>query len=140
MKKIFVFLCLLTPLSALAVDDLGLKVPEWKDYAPSAFVDVQEPKRLGKFNLILRYWYQRRVDFEAGLEECTAIGGYQERFSCYETLKIKQFKENSEYNARIEARQNAASGIPEMNSRTDTMFPINNYVNNFGRFQANEIR
>lgn len=139
MKKIVLSLLLLLPLSVFA-DDFGIKAPEWKDFAPSAFVDVKEPKGLGKFNIPACYWYQRRVDFETGIANCEAIEAYNERFSCYEELKVKQFKENSDYNARIEAREGLNSGIPEMNNRTDTMLPINSYINSFTKFQPNEIR
>ncbi|MBR6634119.1 MAG: primosomal protein N', partial [Clostridia bacterium] len=41
-----------------------------KDFAPSAFVDVEEPKGLGKFNVTAKYWYQRRLAFEEGIEVC----------------------------------------------------------------------
>ena len=51
----------------------------------------------------------------------------------------KEFQENTNYNARIEARQNSMSGIPEMNSRTDTMFPVNNYLNTYTQFMPNEL-
>lgn len=139
MKKLLAIVALSLPLTALALDDNGMKVPEWKDFAPKAYVDVKEPSKLGKLNVVASYWYQRKVDFEAGLEECQGYEANNERFTCYENLKVKQFKENSEYNARVEARQQNSS-IQEMNSMTDTMFPIGGYLNNIGKFQANEIR
>ena len=139
MKKLSVLLLLFIPIMSLA-DDFGINPPEWKDFCPSAFVDVQEPKLLGKFNIVANYWYERRIEFEKGLEECQAMEANDERFSCYEELKVKQFKENTDYNARVEARQRASAGIPEMSDRTDVMLPINNYINNFTRFQPNEIR
>ena len=139
MKKLLAALFVLLPL-AVNADDYGMKVPEWKDFAPSAFVDVKEPKMIGKLNVTASYWYKRRVDFEAGLAECQALATYEERFTCYENLKIKQFKENSDYNARIEARRQLGSGPQQMNSMTDTMLPLNNYVNNFTKFQPNEFR
>lgn len=138
MKKLLLAFLLVLPISALA-DDFGVKVPQWKDFAPSAFVDVKEPKGVGKLNVSAAYWYQRRVDFEKGMAECQSFLNNDERFSCYETLKVNQFKENTDYNARIEAqRQNSA--IQEMNNMQGTMLPINNYLNNFGKFQANEFR
>lgn len=138
MKQITALLALLIPLAVFA-DDFGTNVPEWKDFAPSAFVDVKEPKGLGKLNVTAAYWYQRRVDFEAGLEECAGYANNDERFTCYETLKIKQFKENTDYNARIEAQQQN-SAIQEMNSMQDNMLPINGYLQNISRFQPNEFR
>lgn len=137
MKKVLILLAFILPLAVVA-EDFGINIPEWKDFCPSAFVDVQEPGRLAKLNVAANYWYQRRVDFEAGLEECKALETNDERFNCYERLKVKQFKENTDYNARIEAQRRAA--IPEMNSMTDTMLPINHYLNNIGRFQPNEFR
>lgn len=139
MKKIFISLLLLAPIAVFA-DDFGINVPEWKDFAPSAFVDIKEPKGFGKLNVNASYWYRRKVDFDSAIEECKAKESNDERFNCYEIVKIKQFKENSDYNARIEARERLNSGIPEMNDKTDVMFPINGYLNNFGKFQANEIR
>ena len=139
MKKMLVALSLLLPLCAFA-DDLGLNEPKWKDFAPKTFIDVQEPKGLNRFNTTAKYWYQRRMDFEDGLAECKTFEAHDERFTCYETLKVKQFKENTDYNARIEAQRQATAGIPEMSDRTDTMLPLNNYVNTFTRFMPNEIR
>ena len=62
MKKIFATLLLLTPLMVSA-DDFGMNVPEWKDFAPKTFVDVQEPKLFKNeninmnFNLILYFLF-----------------------------------------------------------------------------------
>ena len=139
MKKFLVALSFVLPLATFA-DDLGLNEPQWKDFVPKTFVDVQEPKGLGRFNVTAKYWYQRRMAFEDGISECKTIEAYDERFTCYESLKVKQFKENTDYNAKIEAQRQAAAGIPEMSDRTDTMLPLNNYVNTFTRFMPNEIR
>ena len=138
MKKIIATLVLLLPLVASA-KDFGLNVPKWEDFAPSAFVDVKEPKRLGKLNVTAKYWYERRVAFEQGLEACAEFESHEDKLSCYEILKVKQFKENSEYNARIEAQQQAMSGIPEMQSRTDTMLPINMF-GGYSQMIPNELR
>ena len=86
MKKFLAALLLVLPISVFA-NDFGASVPEWKDFAPSAFVDVKEPKGIGKLNVTAAYWYQRRVDFEAGLEECKEFLNNDERFTCYENLK-----------------------------------------------------
>ena len=139
MKKIIATMLLITPLAVFA-DDLGLNAPQWKDFAPKTFVDVQEPKGLGRFNVTAKYWYERRTAFEDGLIECQAIEAYDERFTCYEALKVKQFKENTDYNARIEAQRQAAAGIPEMSDRTDNMLQLNNYMNTYTRFMPNELR
>lgn len=139
MKKFLVALCLALPLVAIA-DELGLNEPQWKDFAPKTFVNVQEPKGLGKFNVTAKYWYERRMAFEEGILECQAIEVYDERFTCYESLKVKQFKENTDYNARIEAQRQMNANIPEMSDRTDNMLQLNNYVNTYTRFMPNEIR
>ena len=120
-------------------EDFGLNVPQWKDFAPSAFVDVQEPKGLGKFNVTAKYWYERRISFEEGISECQSLETHEEKFDCYERLKIVQFKLNTEYNARIEAKQNSMSGIPEMQNRTDTMLPINMF-GGYAQMIPNELR
>ena len=138
MKKFFISLALLFPLVSLA-EDFGLNIPQWKDFAPTAFVDVNEPKGFGKFNVTAKYWYQRRLAFEEGLAECAEYETHEEKFSCYERLKIKQFKENTEYNARIEAQQQSMSGIPEMQNRTDTMLPINMF-GGYTQMMPNELR
>ena len=140
MKKILLIMMLLLPLSVIA-DDLGLNEPKWEDFVPKAFVDVKEPKGLAKLNVVASYWYNRRIEFEDGLAECKMFEENDARFTCYEELKVNQYKENTDYNARLEARQNAVmGGIPEMNDRTDTMFPVNNYVNHYTRFMPNELR
>ena len=139
MKKFLVAIMLLLPLTAIA-EDYALNVPQWRDFVPCAFVDVKEPKGLGKLNLTAKYWYDRRVSFERSVAECKALETYEEQYTCYEELKNKEFQENTNYNARIEARQNSMSGIPEMNSRTDTMFPVNNYLNTYTQFMPNELR
>ena len=139
MKKILAALLLMIPLSAFAVDNFGLNVPEWRDFVPSAYIDVKEPKGLGKFNVTAKYWYDRRLAFEEALEVCSGTESYEERFGCYESLKVKQFQLNTEYNAKIEAQQNAMSGIPEMQNRTDTMLPINMFQG-YTQMIPNELR
>lgn len=140
MKRFLLTLLLILPITVMA-EEYGMILPQWKDFAPSAFVDVEEPKGImAKFNVTAKYWYERRVKFESELEDCKALTEYEERFSCLEDLKSKQFRENTDYNARIEAQQNSMSGIPEMNNRMDTMLPINNYINNYTRMMPNELR
>ncbi len=143
MKKIVVLLALLVPLCVMAEDIVsldGLTEPEWKDFVPPAYVDVEEPKGLGKLNETAAYWYKRRVSFENGIQECRAIEAHDEKLSCYQELKVKQYQQNTEYNAKIEAQDQARMGPQEMFDRTDTMLPIGGYLNNFTRFQPNEFR
>ena len=141
MKKFIATLLLLVPLSALAVDDFGLNVPQWKDFAPTAYIDVKEPNGLmGKLNVTAKYWYERRMAFEEGLAECQLLENYEERFSCYENLKIQQFKQNSDYNARIEARMQNSIEMQQMNSINGNMLPLNNMMNNYTQFMPNELR
>ena len=124
----------------IAEEDFGVNVPEWSDFAPTAFVNVKEPKCLGKLNVNSKYWYERKVDFENALTECKELSANDERFSCYEKLKVSQYKLNNDYNARIEAKINATSAIPGMENRTDTMIPIGGYLNNMTHYLPNEIR
>ncbi len=141
MKKLLVALMLILPISAIAEEDFGMKVPQWKDFAPTAYIDVKEPKGImGKLNVTAKYWYERKVAFEEELVNCKVIESYEERFSCYEDLKVKQFRENTDYNARIEARSVENGAIPEMMDRTENMLPVGNYINNFSRMMPNEIR
>ena len=141
MKKFIATLLLLVPLSALAVDDFGLNVPQWKDFAPSAFYDVKEPRGLfSKLNVTAKYWYDRRVVFERSVAECKALEDHDARFSCYEELKIKQFRENTDYNARIDASRQASSDVNGMNNMTNTMVPINGYLDAYTRMMPNELR
>ena len=139
MKKILALSLLILPLAAFAADDFGVTIPEWSDFAPPAFVNVKEPRGiLGKLNVTAKYWYERKVAFEESLEACKAMEANDERFNCYEDLKVKQYKANSDYNARLEAELNPT--IPEMQSKTDTMLPINGYFNNMTRFMPNEFQ
>ncbi len=141
MKKILAILLFALPLIAFAEEDFGIKVPQWKDFAPTAYINVKEPKGImGKLNVTAKYWYDRKVAFEEGLVNCKVIESHEERFSCYEDLKVKQFQENTVYNAKIEARSYDNGAIPEMYDRTDNMLPVGNYINNFSRMMPNEIR
>ena len=63
-----------------------------------------------------------------------------QKLGCYQQLKVKQYQENSDYNARIEAQEKARMMPQEMYDRTDTMLPIGGYLNNFTKFQPNEFR
>lgn len=143
MKKILVLLALIVPVCVIAQDIVsleGLTEPEWKSFAPATFVDAAEPKGLGKLNETSAYWYKRRVEFENGIQECRAVEDNDTKIACYQQLKVKQYQLNSDYNARIEAQEKARMGPQEMFDRTDTMLPIGGYLNNFGKFQANEFR
>lgn len=138
MKKFIITFLLMLPLTSFA-EDFGLNIPQWKDFVPSAFVDVKEPKGIGKFNVTAKYWYERRLAFEEGLQACSDKETHEEKLNCYEVLKVKQFKENTEYNAKIEAQQQAMSTIPEMRNPTDTMLPINMF-NGYSQMIPNELR
>lgn len=139
MKKFFMICSLLLPITVFA-DDMGIHEPEWKDFAPTAYIDVKAPKGIiGKLNVTAKYWYERKTAFEDGILECQAIQTYEERFNCYEILKIKQFKENTDYNARIEAKQNPSMEYNDPYNRTDSMIPLNNYINTFSTYMPNEL-
>ena len=138
MKKFLAALLLVLPISVMA-EEFGLNVPEWKDFAPSAYADVKEPKGLGKLNVTAKYWYERKVAFDEAMEACQNKDTYEEKFSCYEDIKVTQYKENTDYNARMEAKMQNMSGIPEMQNRTDTMLPINMF-GGYTQMIPNEIR
>ena len=140
MKRFITFCLLILPVVVFAEQDFGVNVPEWEDFAPTAFVNIKEPKGLGKLNVTARYWYKRRADFETALSNCKALEANDERFNCYEELKVKQYKLNNDYNARIEAQLNERSAIPGMNSQTDNMVPIGGYIEQMTRYMPNEIR
>ena len=143
MKKIIALSLLFVPLFVMADDVItinGVEEPQWKDFTPPAYVDVKAPRGLGKFNDTASYWYKRRVAFEDGIEKCRAIEDNEAKISCYQDLKVKQYQKNSDYNARLEAIEKAKLGPQEMHDRTDDMLPIGGYINNFMRFQPNEIR
>lgn len=142
MKKtaIMILSLLLVPAYVFAEKDFGVNVPEWSDFAPTAFINVKEPKGLGKLNVTAKYWYERKTNFESALEECKALENSEERFACYETLKTKQYKENNDYNARIEAQMNGMTTVPGMESKTDTMLPIGGYINQMTQFMPSEVR
>ena len=140
MKK-FITICLLfLPLAAIAEEDFGVNVPEWQDFAPTAFINIKEPRGLSKLNPTAKYWYERKVNFETTLDECRELTANDERFSCYEDLKVRQYKLNNDYNARIEAKMNEQSSVPGMNSPTDNMIPIGGYLNQMTKYMPNELR
>ena len=142
MKKIILLSLLLLPLCVLAKDDVsleGLDEPQWKDFAPIAYVDVKEPKGLGKFYDVVAYWYKRRVEFDKGIEKCRAVERNDEKISCYQELKVKQYQKNSDYNARIEAMERERMNPQEIQNPTTNMYPINGLLQNFSKFQPNEL-
>jgi hypothetical protein len=78
MKKIIILLLFLTPLLVFAKEEVsleGLDEPQWKDFAPVAYVDVKEPKGLVKFNDVVAYWYKRKVEFDENIEKCRKCAG-----------------------------------------------------------------
>jgi len=139
MRKFIILCALLIPAVALAADDAGITIPDWSDFAPKTFVDVKAPKGISKFNVTAKYWYNRRVAFEEGIDKCRTLENIDEKFNCYEALKVEQYKLNSDYNARLEARENTTTAIPEMSSKSDQLLPINSYLNGMTKFIPNEL-
>ncbi len=143
MKKVLVLMLLLTSLSVIAKEEVsleGLDEPQWKDFAPVAYVDVKEPKGLAKFNDVVAYWYKRRVEFDKNIEKCRAIEQNDEKLTCYQDLKVKQYQKNSDYNARIEAMERQRMNPQEIQDPTTNMYPIGGIIQNFSMFQPNELR
>ena len=141
MKKILILLAIMLPISVIAEEALsGVNEPEWKDFAPHAYINIEQPKGIGKLNETASYWYKRKADFESSIKECREMTDYDAQLSCYQEVKIKQYQKNSDYNARLEAQERARMVPQEMYDRTNTMLPIGGYLNNFARFQPNEIR
>lgn len=138
MKKFLAIILLLLPLSIMA-EDFSLNVPQWKDFAPTAYIDIEKPKRFAKLNVTANYWYDRKQAFDEGVVNCSVLETHEEKFTCYEELKVKQFKLNTEYNAKIEAQQQSMSGIPEMRNPTDTMLPVNMF-GGYTHMMPNELR
>ena len=143
MKRLVILIALLIPVYAIAAEEVtfdGITEPLWKDFAPSAFVNIDEPKGLGKLNETATYWYKRKLDFDSSIEECKSMEDADMKFSCFQEVKVKQYQKNSDYNARIEAQERMRMGPSEMYDRTNTMLPIGGYLNNFTRFQPNEFQ
>ncbi|MCQ2738966.1 MAG: hypothetical protein MJ237_01925 [bacterium] len=141
MKKFFVFCLLCFPMAVFAQDCfIGVKAPQWQDFVPKAFVDVKEPKGLGKLNVTAKYWYDRKIEFNSALEDCNLKTDIQEKLSCYEVLKLNQYKQNGEYNAKLEAKMNPQTSVPGMENPTDTMIPIGGYLEQMTRYIPNEFR
>ena len=142
MKKILLFLMLLTPLCVLAdsIKSLdGFYEPEWKDFVPPAYVDVSAPKGLGKFNDTAAYWYKRRIEFETEIEKCRNTEGNDLMVACYQKLKARQYQKNSDYNARLEAMEKQKMMPTDMQNPTGNMLPLEGFTNML-RFQPNELR
>ncbi len=140
MKKFFAISLLLIPLCVLADDTIEIDEPQWKDFAPKAFIEVNEPKGLAKFNDTAAYWYKRKTEFNNEIEKCREFENYETKFTCYQNLKVLQYQKNSDYNARLEAIERAKHMPQEIQDPTANMLPINSYLNNFSRFQPNELR
>ena len=144
MKKILILALLMAPIISLADEPVlinGVEEPQWKDFAPKAYVNIEEPKGVvGKLNETAKYWYKRKVAFDKAINECRSLSDEEGRFTCYQKVKVKQYQENSDYNARLEAEEQARRMPQEMQDRTDTMLPISDYINSFSRFQPNELR
>jgi len=142
MKKILILLLLLTPLFVFAQEEIsleGLEEPQWKDFAPVAYVNVQQPKGLAKFNDVVGYWYKRKVEFDNGIEKCRAVEHNNDKLTCYQDLKVKQYQKNSDYNARIEAMERERMNPQEMQDPTTNMYPIGGLLQNFAKYQPNEL-
>lgn len=130
MKKIILLSLLLFPLAVLAEDVeniIGIQEPQWKDFTPKAYVEVPPPKGLARFNDTASYWYKRRVEFEDGIQKCRAIDDVESKASCYQELKVEQYKKNSDYNARLEAIERAKMMPQEMQNPTDNMLPVGGF-------------
>ena len=142
MKKIIILLLLLTPILVFAKEEVsleGLDEPQWKDFAPVAYVDVKEPKGLVKFNDVVAYWYKRKVEFDENIEKCRAVEHNDDKIRCYQDLKVKQYQKNSDYNARIEAMERERMNPVEIQNPTQNMYPIDGMLQNFTKFQPNEL-
>ena len=142
MKKFLLILLLVCPLFAVAEESVsinGIDEPQWKDFAPVAYVNVKEPKGLGKFNDVVAYWYKRRTEFDKGIQKCRETEPNDAKFTCYQDLKVKQYQKNSDYNARIEAMERQRMNPQELQDPTQNMYPINGLLNNFSKFQPNEL-
>ena len=53
MKKILILLAFLVPFAVIADDVVtinGVDEPECKDFAPHAYINIEEPKGIGKLN------------------------------------------------------------------------------------------
>ena len=144
MKKFLTLsLLLITAVTVIAEEEAvtinGIDEPQWKDFAPVAYVNVKEPKGLGKFNDVVAYWYKRKVEFDKGIEACRAIEQNDAKFTCYQDLKVKQYQKNSDYNARIEAMERQRMNPQEIQDPTTNMYPIGGFINSFTKFQPNEL-
>lgn len=139
MKKLLIISAFCLPMAVMSEEINGVKVPQWRDFVPPAYVDVEAPKGIGKLNETAKYWYKRRIEFEEGMDKCRALEQDEAKYSCFQSLKVKQYQKNTDYNARLEAIDNARLGPQEMYDRTDNMLPIGGYLNNFSKFQPNEL-
>ena len=101
MKKLLIISAFCLPMAVMSEEINGVKVPEWRDFVPPAYVDVEAPKGIGKLNETAKYWYKRRIEFEEGMDKCRALEQDEAKYSCFQSLKVKKYQKNTYYNARL---------------------------------------
>lgn len=65
-----------------------------------------------------KYWYERRVQFEASLSTCNAYKG-EDLKDCYEQIRIAEQNKNKIWNEKIQQDYAALERMQEHNKQID---------------------
>lgn len=113
MKKILCTLVLVLAYTAPAYAEVVL-APQWSEFCPPSFLTVPSTVKTKD----KKYWYERRVQFEASVARCNAYRGADLK-ECYDQVAQAEHNKNRIWDAKVQQNYADLDRLQEINKRHD---------------------
>lgn len=123
MKKSLLVTSLVLCFSTAAFADVIL-APQWSEFCPPSFLTVPSTVKTKD----KKYWYERRVQFEASLARCNGYRGSDLKM-CYDQVSAAEHNKNRIWDMKIQQDKEALANMQERNKQHDQYNLIRDVVN-----------
>ncbi|MBS4759901.1 MAG: hypothetical protein KHX03_04305 [Clostridium sp.] len=99
MKRFLVIPFVMLMLSTNVMAEVVM-APQWSEFCPPNYLSA----KASKWNTNSDYWYNRRVQFENTISQCSSYKGADLK-SCYSQIRESELNKNKAWNLKVEQRE-----------------------------------
>ncbi len=122
MKKVLISFVLMNMFFVVANAEVVL-APQWSEFCPVSYMNAKS----SKWNTDNNYWYERRVQFENSIDQCSSYKG-DDLKSCYQQVRDAELNKNNAWNAKVEARNREHEEYLDYRNKQQTVDAVNSVI------------
>lgn len=122
MKKGLISFVMISVFSTAVYAEVIL-APQWSEFCPVSYMNAKD----SKWNKDSNYWYERRVQFENALNQCSNYKN-DDLKSCYSQIRDAELNKNKAWNQKVDARNLEHEEYIEYRNKQQTVDAVNSII------------